>query len=146
MNQAEQTINCFLVGVFNDILRLEENSLSKGPCKDLSVTEIHVLEAVQNGGEDPSMSSLAARLRVTASSLTVAVKTLEQKGYLERRRSQQDKRRVAVYLTEKALPALEHHAEFHEKLVNGVSSQLNERQLEELTHALVRLHEFFSGL
>lgn len=146
MNQAEQTINRFLVEVFNDILHLEEGSLAKGPCKDLSVTEIHVLEAVQNGGEDPSMSSLAAKLRVTASSLTVAVKTLEQKGYLERRRSQQDKRRVAVYLTEKALPALVHHAEFHQKLIDGASSQLNEHQMEELTQALIRLHTFFNSL
>ena len=146
MSNAEIQMNRFLVDVFNDVLHLEEMSLSQGPCKDLSVSEMHVLEAVANGGESPSMSSLAARLRVTASTLTIAVKTLEQKGYIERRRCEEDKRRVSVYLTDRAAPALAHHAGFHQKLIEGVSSQLNEAQLENLSAALACLHAFFSSL
>ena len=48
MTQHEAQLNGFLVNVFNDILRLEEASIRKGPCKNLSVSEMHVLEAVES--------------------------------------------------------------------------------------------------
>ena len=78
MTEAEQKINSFLVDVFNDVLRLEEDDLARGPYKNLSVSEMHVLEAVDSAAGGETMRELAARLRVTASTLTVAVKTLEQ--------------------------------------------------------------------
>lgn len=146
MKQAEQQINRFLVEVFNDVLHLEEASLADGPCKNLSVSELHVLEVVQRSGENPSMSKLAAQLRITASTLTVAVKTLEQKGYLVRQRCQDDKRKVSVRLTEKADAALAHHNEFHRKLIQDVSHQLSPNQMEDLARALSILHDFFTGL
>ena len=73
MTEAEKKINRFLVDVFNDVLRLEEENLARGPHKNLSVSEMHVLEAVDNAAEGVTMRELAARLRVTASTLTVAL-------------------------------------------------------------------------
>lgn len=146
MTPAEQKINHFLVNVFNDVLHLEEDSIAKGPYKNLSVSEMHVLEAVQNGGGSETMSELAARLRVTASTLTVAVKTLEQKGFLLRLREAADKRKVTVRLTEKAEGALTCHAAFHEQLIAQVSARLNEEQMEGLAAMLSTLHSFFTAL
>lgn len=146
MTRQEELINTFLVDVFNDVLRLEEGSLLQSGCKNLSVSEMHVLEAVQKGEEGETMSELAARLRVTASTLTVAVKTLEQKGYLMRQRASADRRKVTVQLTPPALEALRHHAAFHLQLVQQVSAQLAPPELEALTQALERLHCFFVGL
>lgn len=54
MTQHEAQLNGFLVNVFNDILRLEEASIRKGPCKNLSVSEMHVLEAVEKSSVDAS--------------------------------------------------------------------------------------------
>ena len=48
VTEAEKKINRFLVDVFNDVLRLEEENLARGPHKNLSVSEMHVLEAVDN--------------------------------------------------------------------------------------------------
>ncbi len=85
MTQHEAQLNGFLVNVFNDILRLEEASIRKGPCKNLSVSEMHVLEAVEKSSVDASgaagMAEVAAHLSITSGTLSVAVKTLEQKGY-----------------------------------------------------------------
>ena len=143
MTQQEQQINTFLVDVFNDVLRLEEEHLRQ-PDGRLTVTEIHVLEAVQAGGANASMQQLAARLGVTASTLTVAVKTLERKGYLVRLRPLPDKRRVVVQLTEPALRALDAHARFHERMVRQASAGLPEPELRLLCQALGRLHSFFA--
>ena len=125
MTQHEAQLNGFLVNVFNDILRLEEASIRKGPCKNLSVSEMHVLEAVEKSSVDASgaagMAEVAAHLSITSGTLSVAVKTLEQKGYLVRSRGSRDKRRVTVALTSAARSALESHAAFHETLARPCS-------------------------
>ena len=143
MTQQEQQLNTFLVDVFHNVLRLEEEHLRQ-PGSRLSVSEIHVLEAVQDGGANASMRQLAARLGVTASTLTVAVTTLERKGYLVRLRPLPDRRRVVVRLTEPALRALEDHARFHERMVRQASAGLPEPELRLLCQALGRLHTFFA--
>ena len=147
MNEQEQQINTFLVDVFNDVLRLEEASIVTSRHPNLSVSEMHVLEAVQKHSEAPgTMRQLALRLGVTASSLTIAVKTLEQKGYLVRQKNDRDKRRVSVHLTGPALEALQSHAAFHEQLIRQVSRTLTAPELEALCQALGRLHRFFTTM
>ena len=147
MTRQEEQINAFLVEVFNDVLRLEEEHLRGLGGKRLSVSEMHVLEAVQQrGGADISMRQLAAGLGVTASTLTIAVKTLERKGYLVRLRPLPDQRRVVVQLTEPAQRALQAHARFHQALVQQVSARLTGAELDALCQALAQLHGFFTEL
>lgn len=146
MTQQEQRLNSFLVHVFNDILRLEETSL-RTQCKNLSLTELHVLEAVGRCAADGAagMADVAAALGVTAGTATVAVKTLEQKGYLARTRTQRDRRRVCVALTGQALPVLKAHTAFHERLVAHACDELSGAEREALCAALDKLHAYFSG-
>lgn len=148
MNHYEAQLNEFFVTIFNDILRLEEGSLAKGKHKVLSVNEMHVIEAVYNSEKEDknTMKELSERLSITASSLTIAVKTLEQKGYLVRNRAESDKRKVYVCTTEIAKDAYQEHYEFHEKLIGSVSDKLNEAEIAALTLALGTLHRFFENL
>lgn len=147
MTQQQQTINGFLVDVFNDVLRLEERSLRKERT-GLSLTELHVLETVQRVSEERggTMADVAAALGVTSGTLTIAVKTLEQKGYVRRERDDADRRRVIVRLTDKALPALRRHAEFHRALVTGATERLTDEELRAFTKALGSLRSFFTTL
>ena len=147
MTPQQQTINGFLVDVFNDVLRLEERSLRTG-CGGLSLTELHVLEAVRSvsGEHGGTMADVAAALGVTSGTLTIAVKTLEQKGFVLRERDEQDRRRVIVRLTPKALPALRRHTEFHRALVTGATEKLTDEELRAFTKALGSLRGFFSSL
>lgn len=144
MTLQEEQLNHFFVTVFNDILRLEESSLAKGPHKQLSISEMHVIEAVcSKQGEANTMKELSEKLRITASSLTIAVKTLEQKGYLIREKSKMDKRKVYVTATELAKAANTVHGKYHKELVRSITKELNEDQILSLTSALKTLHQFF---
>ena len=105
-----------------------------------------MLEAVDSAAGGETMRELAARLRVTASTLTVAVKTLEQKGYLVRARAEEDRRKVTVTLTDAARGALERHAAFHEQLVDRVSRRLTPAQMDQLADTLAALHGFFTDI
>ena len=51
MADSRAQLNQFLVEVFHDVMRLEEQELLKGPFKNLSVTEMHVIEAACDGQE-----------------------------------------------------------------------------------------------
>lgn len=148
MNIYEQQLNDFFVDIFNDILRLEEESLAKGNFKNLSVNEIHVIEAVCDSEADGTntMKLLSNKLMITASSLTIAVKTLEQKGYLIRKKDKDDKRKVIVISTDLGNEAYEHHKLFHKDLIASVSETLNEAEMAALTLALGTLHRFFITL
>lgn len=147
IKNPEEQLNHFFVTVFNDILRLEETSLAKGIHKQLSMSEMHVIEAVCNSQDQEAntMKELSSKLNITASSLTIAVKTLEQKGYLTRKKSESDKRKVYVSPTEIAKAANKDHAKYHEALVKSIMKELKEPEILALTTALETLHRFFTN-
>ena len=143
MNQNECMIDKVLVHLFNDLLRIEEKTLQKhvGP---LSMREVHISEAVCAAQtEDNTMTVLAATLRVTVGSLTVAIKTLERKGYVQRLRSETDKRRVHVVPLPPALEVEQHHRAFHRRMVNAVTSAVPNSQLDVLISSLHAISDYF---
>ena len=46
MDKSRIMINELLVQLFNDVLQIEEQSLKNGILSDLSITEIHTIEAI----------------------------------------------------------------------------------------------------
>ena len=74
MNSVE-TVNDVLVNLFNEIMDIEERALITPEYKDISVNDMHVIEAV--GIRNPrSMSAIAKDLSVTVGTLTIAVNHL----------------------------------------------------------------------
>ena len=49
-NEAKFVLNRLLVQLYGDILKIEEKSLQEGEFSDLSVTEIHIIEAIGING------------------------------------------------------------------------------------------------
>ncbi|MGN0794612.1 MAG: MarR family winged helix-turn-helix transcriptional regulator [Aristaeellaceae bacterium] len=145
MEKHEKMIDQVLVHLFNDLLRIEERTLQK-QCPDLSMREIHIIEAVCAAqGDDNTMTVLAATLRITVGSLTVAVSTLIRKGYLERRQSTVDKRRVHVLPLPAALEVERHHRAFHRRMVEAVTQAIPDQQLDVLIEGLRGINDYFYG-
>ena len=143
MNHNETMIDRVLVHLFNDLLRIEEKTLQK-QVSDLSMREVHIIEAVCAAQqEDNTMTVLAAMLRVTVGSLTVAIKTLERKGYVIRQRSESDKRRVHVLPLPPALEVEKHHREYHRRMVQAVTSAISRDQLDVLIQSLHAISDYF---
>ena len=143
MNQNESMIDRVLVHLFNDLLRIEERTLQK-QVGDLSMREVHIIEAVCAAQTQANtMTVRAATLRVTVGSLPVAVKTLERKGYLIRRRSSSDKRRVHVLPLPPALEVEKHHRAFHQRMVDAVTTTVSPEQLDVLIQSLHAIYDYF---
>ena len=144
----EQYFNGFFVHIFNQILALEEQALSKVGASDLSVKELHVLEAVSNlvaAGRN-TMTNVADELAIRVSSLTTAVNTLVRKGYLLREGVPSDRRVIQLRLTEKGQQANQLHSRFHHEMIQSIGARLSEPELAVLVQSLKSLEGFFGDI
>ena len=130
-----------LVNLFQEIMDIEEKALITAEFKNISVNDMHIIEAVGLGGN--KMSDIAAKLNITVGSLTTSMNSLVKKGYATRERSEQDRRVVFIHLTLKGRKAYHHHAEFHRKMTDAVLDVLDENEALVLAKALDRLTLFF---
>ena len=141
METTHSVMNQVLVTLFNQILRIEERSLS---FPGLSIREVHVIEAVCEA-EDTRMTALAQTLRVTTGSMSVAVSTLERKGYVQRVRRKDDRRMIDILPTEKALDIQAKHAAFHQEMIDAVMDRLSPQQVDILAEALTVVDSYFTS-
>ena len=136
------SLNSILVKLFNDILGIEQTALITEEFKDISVTDMHIIEAI--GVMEPrTMSNIAKRLDVTMGTLTIGVNGLVKKGYVERRRGEKDRRIVFASLTSKGKAAYLHHMRFHKDMVNAVMEDITEDEAVVLMKMLNKLEDFF---
>lgn len=140
----QKTINELLVNLFNDIMDMEEKALITGQYKEISVNDMHIIDAI---GVDMqrNMSAVARDLSVTVGTLTIAINNLVKKGYVVRRRSEIDRRVVLISLSSKGEDAYRHHEAFHKNMVNAALKNLNQSETKELVTALMKLRDFFQS-
>lgn len=142
MKESELVLNNILVKLFNNILRIEEFALKSAPFNDLSITEMHTIEAI--GIEKTrTMSEVALDLKITVGTLTTAINKLIKKGYVNRRRIEEDRRVVMIELTEKGTLAYKVHEKFHEEMIDHVLEELGVSEEEVLISSLDKLDKFF---
>jgi DNA-binding MarR family transcriptional regulator len=133
-----------LVNLFQEIMDIEGKALITSEFKDISVNDMHIMEAI---GEEnaKNMSSVAKLLSVTVGTLTIAINGLVKKGYVARERSEEDRRVVLISLTGKGRKANEHHKKFHDGMIQALLKDLDDEQQEILVKSLLNLREFFDS-
>ncbi len=141
MPTPKEIINELLIETFNRILTLEGEALKKEGVR-LSMSEVHVLEAIQKL-EEPSMTNISQKLGITPGSLSVAVNTLFQKGYVRRHTDKFDRRKVLVSLEDKSKEVLEIHKKFHQRMIDSVFKDLKLGEDEILIQSLDKVSEYF---
>lgn len=118
-----------VVDVFNEAMVIQELYLRKSKFKELSMSETHVLDAVDKV-EFPTMTNVAKSLSVTMGTLTTAVKKIVEKGFLIKERSSKDQRVYYLKLTEKGYEALKIHEQFHFELANIYKSSIPDDRVD----------------
>lgn len=136
------TLNELLVRLFRNINVIEERALRTGEYSDVTANDMHVIEAI-GMDEAKNMTSVAHALEVTTGTLTIAVNSLVRKGYVNRVRSEEDRRVVLVSLSEKGRRAYLHHRSFHERMIDAVIEELTGEEQQILGRALTKLNRFF---
>ncbi|WP_208558775.1 MarR family winged helix-turn-helix transcriptional regulator [Marinilactibacillus kalidii] len=141
MDPLVNEINRYLVTIFNDVLMIEEKTLQSSRFKDVSIKEMHTIEAI--GMYDQlTTSEVAKKLGVTAGTLTVSVNNLVRKGYVERVRTDHDRRVVKLSLSQTGRLLFRLHDKFHRDMVKETIAEMDKEQSEILTLGLKNLHDF----
>ncbi|MBF7096544.1 MarR family winged helix-turn-helix transcriptional regulator [Alkalibacter mobilis] len=142
MKEVKAILNDTLVLLFNLVLKSEEKFLREVGCKDLSINEIHVIDAVGKN-ESPTMGAVAGELNVTLGTLTTAINNLEKKEYVARKRGVKDRRVVFLSLTEKGQNIFDLHQEFHDDMINEIVNSLSDSEELALMKGLNNLIDYF---
>lgn len=144
MSRSVGVVNELLVETFSDISQIEQRALKEGVLKDISVTEVHTIDAI-GMYEHRTMSEVAQDLRITVGTLTTAINKLLKKGYVDRKRGEEDRRSVMITLTRKGKLAYRIHDRFHSNMVHATIDGLNEEEEEVLIKSLEKLNDFFKN-
>ncbi|MCM1186316.1 MAG: MarR family transcriptional regulator [Lachnoclostridium sp.] len=136
------TVNEVLVNLFHQIWKVEEAALITDEYRDITVNDMHIIEAV-GLGQGNNMSTIARKLNITVGSLTTSMNNLVLKEYVIRERSEEDRRVVNIRLTPKGERAYRHHEAFHEQMANAALQSLSQEEIPVLANTLQNLLGFF---
>ena len=139
---SREALDDLLSDTFNSILRIEERSLDNRLTHGLTITEVHTIVAVGLHERNP-MNVVAARLGVTLATLTTAVNKLAKKGFVERVRSEDDRRKVLVSLTKKGRQVYRAHGLFHRQMIDEALADLTDDEERVFAEALMKVKAFF---
>ena len=144
MDNFHAKLNDFFVESFNSILKLEEDVIRASGINHLTISELHMLEAIGKcaTGEN-TVSSVAAQLNITMSSVTIGVNKLILKGFVEKSKNHKDGRSVRLHLTDAGQRMEALHRRFHEKMVEDLATDLTPEERQVLVSVMGKLADFF---
>lgn len=141
MSKEENAISAQLIDIFENVVKMEQEIISRESAERLSIKEIHTIAAT--GMEElSSMSEIAGKLHVTVGTLTVGMNNLVKKGYVERYKSEKDRRIVKVGLTRKGKEIYRIHEAFHHKLGATLIKDMTEAEKDVVRNAMANLEDY----
>ena len=140
-----QQVNDYLTTIFNNVLVIEEVSLRGSRFKDISLKEMHTIDVIGKFPE-ATPSKVSKELMVTLGTVTTSLNNLERKGYIERIRSEQDRRVVYLHLTKKGRLLHRLHKRFHKAMVEKIIDGMSSEEIEVMDRGLTNLYQFLEDL
>ncbi len=122
-NKMENLLDQF----YKTYYKIEEINLNQ-VIKCLTTTEIHVIEAI--GQDKITMNELAEKLGITMGTASIAINKLNEKQFIERIRSDEDRRKVFVKLSKKGEMALNYHGNFHSTILEKITENIPKEELK----------------
>lgn len=145
MENTYETLNDLLVNLFNEIMTIEEKALITDEFSNISITDMHIIEAI-GLGNGRNMSSVAKDLEITVGTLTIAINNLVKKGYVNRNRSTKDRRVVLISLSDLGLKVYNHHALFHKNMIEDIIALLDEKEMEVFLKGVGGINDYFQRM
>lgn len=111
----------------------------------LRKSEFVMLEIIEreNGNREQGVlaSDIAKRLRITAPAVSKMLRSMEEKGYVERRVDEKDRRNTRVSITPDEKEAEQQVRRQMQEFITGVIERLGEERTKELIHLMNRYTE-----
>lgn len=144
MDKLYHQINDVVVSIFNNVLHIEEQILVKSSHKNVTMGELHTIEAIGNGTKK-TMSEIAKTLHITVGTATTSINNLVKKEYVKRSKDENDRRLVYVELTSKGRMLYRLHEKFHINMIENTVKNLDTVEQKNLMISLQKLSEFLQS-
>ena len=141
MENRTRIINDSLVRIYNDILWIEEKELKKSQFSDLSIKEMHAINAITMY-DHKTASQVAKELHLTPGTLTATIDRLTKKNYVTRIRSNDDRRVIRLGLTKKGRLMYRAHNAFHRMMVQSFLKDMDQTEIKTIEKALRNVESF----
>ena len=144
METTKEVLNQVLVKIFNKIIFNEENYLLKEVGSKITINGVHILQAIEEAGEQPSMKNIAETLNITAGTLSVGLKRLIEGGYVTKTQSAADKRIYLLALTPTGKKVCKIHSKYHQELIDTITRNLSTKEEAALVDLISKVKYFVS--
>lgn len=148
MTPDAEYLNDLLVEAYSSILKIEEQNVAKATSLNLSISEIHLIEAIEKNTQEDNkgktISELSEILKITLPSVTLAINKLVKKGYVTKTRSEEDGRVIFVNLTDRGKKVARVHRHFYRCMVEAVVKDLSDEEFRAMVSGLVKLNKFLN--
>lgn len=136
-----------MVDTFWTILEVEEQTIRNSAKINLTISEMHLIEAIgKNENMGITISDLADEMRITRPSVTIAVNKLVKKEYVNKIKALNDGRLVLVTLTKQGLKMDSIHRYFHRTMVRNIEKEFSPEEKVLLIKAIDKLNVFFKSM
>ena len=116
----------------------EEKAKEQFNLMDLSIKQMHYLETV-NLLDNPNITELAIRLKLSKPTVKVAVDKLIERDYVYKVQSDEDRRSAHLHLTEKGKLINQMHDFAHKSIAEQFVRKLNAEEVKNLENLLTKV-------
>ncbi|GAP03074.1 transcriptional regulator, MarR family [Fructobacillus pseudoficulneus] len=138
-------VNQDLMEMFTNVVWVEEYELKQSPFAALTVKELHTIYVISMYDEKTA-SQVAKAVHLSPSAMTTAIDRLVDKGYVERRRSKEDRRVVKLGLTHQGRVLYRAHRQFHYKVTKALMEDMSTEEALAMERAVHNLQTYLKAL
>lgn len=119
------------ISKLSNFIALSEEK-AKDQCKEhgLTETQMHYLEKIADL-DNPTVTELSRELRLSKPTVTVTIDKLVEKGFVDRVRSDRDRRSAHLHLTERGIELNATHDIAHIAIAKHITRKVTNSELEE---------------
>lgn len=122
--------------------QLEELAKQKTDLKNLTTRQLHCIELIHSM-ENPTLSELTKKMKITKASTSVMLDRLDQHGFIKKVKSDSDRRSAHVHLTERGDKAAHLHVNVHKQFAMHLTKELTDSEKDIL---VVLLNKAIKGI
>ncbi len=123
--------------------QLEVDLKKESDIEELTIKQLQCIELIIEM-ENPTLTELSERLKITKPSTSVMIDKLASWGYVKKVKSDSDKRSAHVHLTSKGQNAGNLHENVHHMIAKQISSNLTDSEKEILVVLLNKAVKSFN--
>lgn len=127
--------------VFHDLSRYFVSQWMQEENESISPKQFILMRTLHEKGKC-TVSELAAELGLSTSATTIALNRLVKQGFVDRIRSDDDRRVVWVELSTKVVPRIQQLKEKRKEMFSAFLQSLTDEELGQFKHCLTKIKDF----